>query len=318
MTVQLPPYSHFLSNPVAKPPCRMTNANMDGFFAKIDQDKVQQYIDTTLNIVATDELYFKGIGEYALLTFTDIEKIASLTPPFSEHGWMQETDIIIWLPVAKVEKQGNDEDITHLYWYPAFICVNNVYALINGRETWGYNKYLCDYQMPSSVSDITDFSVSLDCFKHFSPTSKLQSQHLFSVTKNVKTQSDGLLSVLEDFGEHVANLFDGDHLGIDFSLLKQLLQGFVNPQMDQILFKQFPDWQGDKAVFQAVMHSPSEIKKIHQFKLLSGAYQLHLQLLDSFPLAQMFGLQLGAQAVYLPFYIKMDFDQLQATQILPK
>ncbi|MBB1433122.1 acetoacetate decarboxylase family protein [Pseudoalteromonas sp. SG43-6] len=318
MTVQLPPYSHFLSNPVAKPPCRMTNANMYGFFAKIDQDKVQQYIDTTLNIVATDELYFKGIGEYALLTFTDIEKIASLTPPFSEHGWMQETDIIIWLPVAKVEKQGNDEDITHLYWYPAFICVNNVYALINGRETWGYNKYLCDYQMPSSVSDITDFSVSLDCFKHFSPTSKLQSQHLFSVTKNVKTQSDGLLSVLEDFGEHVANLFDGDHIGIDFSLLKQLLQGFVNPQMDQILFKQLPDGQGDKAVFQAVMHSPSEIKKIHQFKLLSGAYQLHLQLLDSFPLAQMFGLQLGAQAVYLPFYIKMDFDQLQATQILPK
>ncbi|WP_149981007.1 acetoacetate decarboxylase family protein [Pseudoalteromonas rhizosphaerae] len=318
MTVQLPPYSHFLSNPVAKPPCRMTNANMYGFFAKIDQDKVQQYIDTTLNIVATDELYFKGIGEYALLTFTDIEKIASLTPPFSEHGWMQETDIIIWLPVAKVEKQGNDEDITHLYWYPAFICVNNVYALINGRETWGYNKYLCDYQMPSSVIDITDFSVSLDCFKHFSPTSKLQSQHLFSVTKNVKTQSDGLLSVLEDFGEHVANLFDGDHIGIDFSLLKQLLQGFVNPQMDQILFKQFPDGQGDKAVFQAVMHSPSEIKKIHQFKLLSGAYQLHLQQLDSFPLAQMFGLQLGAQAVYLPFYIKMDFDQLQATQILPK
>ena len=318
MTVQLPPYSHFLSNPVAKPPCRMTNANMYGFFAKIDQDKVQQYIDTTLNIVATDELYFKGIGEYALLTFTDIEKIASLTPPFSEHGWMQETDIIIWLPVAKVEKQGNDEDITHLYWYPAFICVNNVYALINGRETWGYNKYLCDYQMPSSVSDITDFSVSLDCFKHFSPTSKLQSQHLFSVTKNVKTQSDGLLSVLEDFGEHVANLFDGDHIGIDFSLLKQLLQGFVNPQMDQILFKQFPDGQGDKAVFQAVMHSPSEIKKIHQFKLLSGHYQLHLQQVDSFPLAQMFGLQLGSQAVYLPFYIKMDFDQLQATQLLPK
>ncbi|NMM39432.1 acetoacetate decarboxylase family protein [Pseudoalteromonas arctica] len=318
MTVQRSPYSHFLSNPVAKPPCRMTNANMYGFFAKIDQDKVQEYIDTTLNIVATNELYFKGIGEYALLTFTDIEKIASLTPPFSEHGWMQETDIIIWLPVAKVEKQGNDEDITHLYWYPAFICVNNVYALINGRETWGYNKYLCDHQMPSSVSNITEFSVSLDCFKHFLPTSKLQSQHLFSVTKNVNTQSDGLLSVLEDFGEHVANLFDGDHIGIDLSLLKQLLQGFVNPQMDQILFKQFPDGQGDKAVYQAVMHSPSAIKKIHQFKLLSGAYQLHLQQLDSFPLAQMFGLQLGSQAVYLPFYIKMDFDQLLATQILPK
>ena len=317
MAAQDPIYSHFLSNPVAKPPCRMTNANMYGFFAKIDPSKVQHYIDSTLNLVATEQLYFKGLGEYALLTFTDIEKIASLTAPFSEQGWMQETDIIIWLPIAQVEKQDNDEDITHLYWYPAFICVNNIYALINGRETWGYNKYLCDYQMPNSVDQLTDFSVSLDCFKHFSPSSKLQPQLLFTVTKNTATQTGGILSALEDFGEQVANLFAGDHLGIDLSLLKQLLAGFVNPQMDQLLFKQFPDGQGDKAVYQAVLHSPSQIKEIHQFKLLSGEYQLHLQQLDSFPLAQMFGLQLGAQAVHLPFYIKMDFDQLQATQVLP-
>ena len=317
MASQHPLYSHFLSNPVAKPPCRMSNANMYGFFAKIDQLKVQNYIDSTLNLVATDERYFKGIGEYALLTFTDIEKIASLTAPFSEQGWMQETDIIIWLPVAQVEKQGNDEDITHLYWYPAFICVNNIYALINGRETWGYNKYLCDYQMPSSVEMLTDFSVSLDCFKHFSPTSKLQSQQLFTVMNTATVQNDGILSAFENFGEQVASLFDGEHLGIDLALLKQLLHGFVNPQMDQILFKQFPDGQGNNAVYQAVLHSPSEIKKIHQFKLLSGDYQLHLQQVDSFPLAQMFGLQLGSQAVYLPFYIKMDFDQLQATQLLP-
>lgn len=317
MASQHPLYSHFLSNPVAKPPCRMSNANMYGFFAKIDQLKVQNYIDSTLNLVATDERYFKGIGEYALLTFTDIEKIASLTAPFSEQGWMQETDIIIWLPVAQVEKQGNDEDITHLYWYPAFICVNNIYALINGRETWGYNKYLCDYQMPSSVEMLTDFSVSLDCFKHFSPTSKLQSQQLFTVMNTATVQNDGILSAFENFGEQVANLFDGEHLGIDLALLKQLLHGFVNPQMDQILFKQFPDGQGNNAVYQAVLHSPSEIKKIHQFKLLSGDYQLHLQQVDSFPLAQMFGLQLGSQAVHLPFYIKMDFDQLQATQLLP-
>ena len=315
MTVQLPPYSHFLSNPVAKPPCRMTNANMYGFFAKIDQDKVQQYIDTTLNIVATDELYFKGIGEYALLTFTDIEKIASLTPPFSEHGWMQETDIIIWLPVAKVEKQGNDEDITHLYWYPAFICVNNVYALINGRETWGYNKYLCDYIMPECVTELSNFSLSLECFDHFSPESKLQMHELFTITINSQGHENDFFSVLDDFGEQVANLFSRKHLGIDLSLLKQLLSGFVNPQMDQILFKQFPDGSSDSAVYQSVMHSSSMIKKIHRFKFLKPEFTLHLNKLDSFPLADMFGLKLGSQALHLPFYVQMDFDQLAATKI---
>jgi len=136
------PYQHFLSNPIAKPPCRMTNAKMYGFFAQIDEVKVQRLIDNTLNVAATPYTRFEGIGEYALITFTDIEKIASLTPPYDQHGWMQETDIIIWLPVAKMVEQGGDESITHLYLYPAFICVNNIYALINGRETWGYNKYM--------------------------------------------------------------------------------------------------------------------------------------------------------------------------------
>jgi hypothetical protein len=66
-----------------------------------------------------------------LLTFTDIQNITSLAPGFAEQGFMQETDIIIWLPVAKMLKSKVD----HVYWYPAFICVNNIYALINVINT---------------------------------------------------------------------------------------------------------------------------------------------------------------------------------------
>ena len=266
------PYQHFLSNPIAKPPCRMHNANMYGFFAEIESNKAQKYIDSTLNIGEEGNIYFKILGEFALITFTDIEKIASMTPPFDQHGWMQETDIIIWLPVAKVE----DEDITYLYWYPAFICVNNIYALINGRETWGYNKYLCDYTMPSCVSELSNFSISLECFEHFSPESKLQMHELFSITINSKHQDSDFLSIIDNFGDQVANLFSRKHLDIDFSLLKQLLSGFV---------------------------------------FLKPEFTLHLNKLDSFPLADMFGLKLGSQALHLPFYVQMDFDQLAATKI---
>jgi len=305
------PYQHFLSNPIAKPPCRMTNANMYGFFAEVEVEKVQQYIDSTLNIAATDSMTFKALGEFALITFTDIEKIASVTPPFNNHGWMQETDIIIWLPTVKVEHG----DISHLYWYPAFICVNNIYALINGRETWGYNKYLCEYEMPSSVSALSPFSISLACFKQFSPNSKLQMNELFSITQTINKEDNSFLSVLDDFGEQVANLFEGTHFGIDLSLIKQLLKGFINPQMDQILFKQFPDGEGENAVYQSVMHSPSEIKKVHKLKLLKSDFTLNLTQLDSFPLADMFGLKLGSQPLHLPFYIQMDFDQLPASQL---
>lgn len=50
-------------------------------------------------------------------------------------------DIIIWFFVVKMVKG----DINYFYWYLVFISVNNIYVLINGREVWGYNKYLCEY-----------------------------------------------------------------------------------------------------------------------------------------------------------------------------
>ncbi|XKF03225.1 acetoacetate decarboxylase family protein [Pseudoalteromonas mariniglutinosa] len=311
-------YRHFLSNPVAKPPCRMLNANMYGFFVDANTDKMQGYIDDTLNTLSTTVTSFRVLGHYCLLTFTDIEKISSLTPPFSEQGWMQETDIIIWLPVAEIEHQAGENDINHLYWYPAFIAVNNIYALINGREVWGYNKYLCDYEMPSNMADLSRFSLSLQCFKHFSPDTKLSHHQLLSISQAPAAKDENLLDNIEEFGNKVARLFRGDPIGIDFSLIKQLLNGFIHPQMDQILFKQFPDGEADKAVHQAVVHSPSEIKKIHAFKLLRNNFQLDVKQLASFPLFDMFGIALGLQEVHIPFYINMDFDQLGATQLLPK
>ncbi|MEZ7278913.1 acetoacetate decarboxylase [Pseudoalteromonas sp. 68 DY56-GL68] len=305
-------YSHFLSNPVAKPPCRMLNASMYGFFVSASEQKMQQYVDATLNTLANDATTFNVLGETCLLTFTDIEKISSLAAPFSEHGWMQETDIIIWLPVAKIL----DGDISYLYWYPAFISVNNVYALINGRETWGYNKYLCDYEMPSNIDDSGRFSVSLQCFEKFSPDSMLAQHELLTITRVIKQKPESLLDNVEQFAERVASVLSDDYKGIDLSLLKQLLDGFIHPQMDQILYKQFPDGEGENSVYKAVVHSPSVIKKIHQLTLLKNDYSLDVNFLASFPLNDMFGIALGKQAVHLPFYVSMDFDQLGATEIL--
>lgn len=307
-------YSHFLSNPVAKPPCRMTNAQMYGFFVSACEQKMQVYVDTTLNLLATDSVSFNVLGSSCLLTFTDIEKISSLTPPFSEHGWMQETDIIIWLPVAKMVKG----DINHLYWYPAFISVNNIYALINGREAWGYNKYLCEYQMPSALDDAGRFAISLECFDVFKPDSKLAMHELLTIEQTDASISEYLLDNVSRFSKRVADLFDSQVKGIDLALLKQLLEGFIHPQMDQILFKQFPDGEGNKAVYQSVVHSPSVIKKVHQLTLLHNDFKLNVKYLASFPLNDMFGIALGKQSVHLPFYVNMDFDQLGATQVLPE
>ncbi|CCQ12167.1 hypothetical protein PALB_30680 [Pseudoalteromonas luteoviolacea B = ATCC 29581] len=310
------PYRHYLGNPVAKPPCRMLNALMYGFFVKGDLELLQSYLDDTINSIEMDKTEFVALSDTLMLTFTDIENISSKTAPFSNYGWMQETDIIFWIPVAKVDKSSRA--IQHLYWFPAFITVNNINALINGRETWGYNKYLCRYEMPSIGTTPKRFSISLETFQPFSPTTKMDWHCLLEI--EVKNSKESWLSEVADLGEHLAHFLFKSNQKVDVSLgfLKQLLNGFVHPQMDQILFKQFPDGKGEFAVYQAVTHSPSEIKKIHKVGLLKDDFTLNVHQIDSFPLKQMFGIDLGVQTLELGFYVLMDFDQLEATELVEK
>ncbi|MBE0362348.1 hypothetical protein PULV_a2963 [Pseudoalteromonas ulvae UL12] len=311
-----PPYVHFPGSVIAQPPCRMLNANMYGFFVKGELARIQAYLDMTLNTTATDAMRFKALSAYTLLTFTDIENIAAKNPPYRDQGWMQETDIIIWLPVAKMVNKRGKEKVDHIYWYPAFICVNNIYALINGRETWGYNKYLCQYQMPNIGDPANYFSLSVDAFQPFTLETKMAEHHLLEV-KKIAEGSENLIVEFVDLVKEVIELLKSEHdfFDLDWNALKQLLDGFINPQMDQILFKQFPDGEAKQAVYQAVMHSPSIIKKVHKAAILTHEYQVTLHQVDTFPLDQMFGLTLGQQDAILPFTVLMDFDQEPAFEI---
>ena len=314
MYPELPDYQHFYSNPIAKPPCRMLNAQMYGFFVAGNREKIQTYLDKTLNSVPSSEFSFKALSDWCLLTFTDIENIASKVEPFSDYGYMQETDIIIWLPVLQLNLETLRAE--HLYWYPAFITVNNINALINGRETWGYNKYLCRYAMPSEPTAPLNFSLSLDCFKTYNRNNKMDWHELLSIS--AEDDGESWLKEVMEVGEEISELFRDsvDDLNVDEQFLKQFLSGFTHPQMDQILFKQFPDGMAEKSVYSAVVHSPSEVKKIHKVAFLKDDLKLQVNKIDSFPLDKMFGITLGENEVKLPYYVKMDFDQAGAEELV--
>ena len=52
-------YRHFLGNPIAKPPCRMLNAKMYGFFIKGTYSTITEFINNTLNSVPSDNVFSK-------------------------------------------------------------------------------------------------------------------------------------------------------------------------------------------------------------------------------------------------------------------
>ncbi|EWH12239.1 hypothetical protein DS2_00920 [Catenovulum agarivorans DS-2] len=297
------PYARFPGQVIAAPPCRMLNANMYGFFIKGKQSSIQKYIDQTLNQVKLPKGHYQALTDFCMLTFTDIENIKPTSEPFASQGYFQETDIIIWLPVAHMIEGKMD----HLYWYPAFICVNNIYALVNGRETWGFNKYLCDYTMPTADAPNTDFTITVDAFTKFSPDTKMAPVELFSV-KQTSAHSKKSFAAIAEIFEAGEEMFK-NVLKMDLDMVKQLFDSFWKPQVDQLLFKQLPDGQAKNAVYQAVCHSPSTVQKIHSIHMHFSGYEFNLNQVDMFPLQEMFGIDLGTQPAILPFNVLFDFNQ---------
>ena len=107
-----------------------------------------------------------------------------------------------------------------------------------------------------------------------------------------------------------------DLLDLDLAGIEQIFDIFKKPGVDQLFLKQFPDCSGDKAIYQAIIHAPAAIKKIHSVELLGGQYELTVQQVDSFPLVETLGLTLGDQQTVLPFHVNFDFVIENGTELV--
>ncbi|MBV7535180.1 NAD(P)-binding protein [Duganella sp. sic0402] len=282
-------------------PLQLKNSEMYGFFVKGDSAKLQATIDGTLNAVAGARMRFKAISPYVLITFTQVNHADSAAPVDHAKGWITEIDIVTWIMVGAMDEEG---ELAHIYYYPAHIFVDDAMALINGRELFGYPKYLCEHEISAQRC-----ALSAKGFHPFSPETRIAMHPLLEVTATQKSGEERPLENWLDLIEEAIKLFLSipDFFNMDAAGWKDILSLLRNPRIDQIFLKQFPDSAGLKAVYQAILAAPATIEKIHGGKLLAYEYEAVLHAFDSFPLNETLGLKLGPQQAILPYYLNFDF-----------
>jgi uncharacterized protein with NAD-binding domain and iron-sulfur cluster len=282
-------------------PLQLKNSEMYGFFVKGGTARLQATLDDTLNAVAGARMTFKVISPYVLMTFTRVNHADSAAPVDHAKGWITEIDIVTWIMVGAMDEEG---ELAHIYFYPAHIFVDDAMALINGRELFGYPKYLCEYEIGEQRC-----AVSAKGFHPFSPQTKIAMHPLLEVTPTQQNGSEREISNWLDLIEEAIKLFVSipDFFNMDAAGWADIFSLLRNPRIDQIFLKQFPDSAGLKAVYQAILAAPATIEKIHGGKLLGHDYQAVLHAFDSFPLDETLGLKLGPQEAILPYYLNFDF-----------
>jgi len=296
-------------------PLQLKQAEMYGFFVKGDLAKLQRTLDTSLNAVANGRMRFKALSPYVMLTFTRVNHADSAVGVDQAKGWITEVDIVTWVMTGAMDAEGK---LDHIYWYPCHIFVDDAMALINGRELFGYPKYLCEYEIPEAGAAPLRCSVSAKGFHPFSPETRIAMHPLMEVNATEKTGLDKPIGSIADLLEEAITLFLAmpDFFNMDRDGWDDVLSLLRNPRIDQIFLKQFPDSAGIKAVYQAIVAAPAEIERLHSARLLGYEYECVLHAFDSFPLHDTLGLQLGPQQAILPFNVNFDFTAMPGEELV--
>jgi uncharacterized protein with NAD-binding domain and iron-sulfur cluster len=307
-----PPYLYPLGSVNMHAPLELNNANMYGFFIRGDLQKLQANVDASLN-TAAGSARFQVLSPYVLTTFTKVYHANSAVPVDRNKGFIEELDIVTWVMVGDMQ----NGKVSHIYFYPAHIFVDNTMALINGRELFGYPKYDCVYSMPELGQDPTAFSLSVQGFEPFSPDTQIALHPLLEVHASNKKPHRKVRTWLE-FIAQLLEVFKSmpDALNLNLAGWEDVLSLLTNPRTDQIFLKQFPDSAGEKAVYQAVLAAPANVENIHSIELLGYDYSATLHQVSSFPLADSLGFALGAQAAIAPFNLYFDFTVVPGQELV--
>lgn len=286
-------------------PLQLDGATMYSFCVGADLTALQRVVDDQLNAVAGPGTY-KPLVPMVAIVCADIADSFSQVPPDSEKGWMAERDFGIWIPVVRGTTIG---------WYLPYVFVDNVAAMVTGREVFGFFKQTATLMMPPSPKEPGVFSVDALAIQTYSPESEAQMMRLMTLTSAeagpppAGSWAGDVKKAFEDvFGAVKSMIGDVKDLPIStWDLLKNGLEEAITGNVPMVFLKQFRDaTDPTKACYQAVIEAPAHLAKLHD-GWFAHPHDITIVPADSHPIVRECGLGSGTLRSQLAFWCKMDF-----------
>jgi hypothetical protein len=297
----LPPYigSH-LQRGLFKAPYLQQDAHILVFLLAADRQRLRDLCDTKLNALGTEAARtapgfdYAPLAPYVLMLYATM-KISSLDAQDRALGWMRETEISFWVPTVARAKSGGLLVPDHVAFFVPYLFVDNPYALLAGREVYGFPKTLGQIQGVADY-DAPAFTLDVWGFERFGPDEEGKVRRLLALrsTQPADDARPRAAAPWRSWGEARRALIhllldDGGHDpdGTTTSLLHALDQA----EIPLVFLKQFPAvTDSARACYQALVEAPARVVEFHAGHRLAGDYRLVLQDLASHPLARTLGL----------------------------
>lgn len=306
---------------VMAPPLALRGTTMYSFLVNADLGALTRMIDAQLNAVsAASGTVYKPLFPMVAIVCAGADDSCSRTPPDSLKGWMGERDFGVWVPVVAGEVKHGVWIPKRICWYLPYVFVDNVAAMVTGREVYGFFKQQAQLAMPPTPRSRGMFSIDALVIPKFTPHSQAEVLRLLTITSasddgaapegawtTVREAADALWDLLKK------NWFDGrdevnDGRAISlWELAKQLLEMLVSGNVPLVFLKQFRDaGVAAKACYQAVVEAPAHLERLYA-GWFTHPHDIAITPADSHPIVAECGLEGHQIRSELGFWVKMDF-----------
>ncbi len=322
---------------VMAPPLRLRSTTMYSFLVAADLGALTKMIDEQLNAVSAKAgTVYKPLFPMAAIVCASADDSASTAPPDSLKGWMGERDFGIWIPVVAGEMEGGHWKPRRLAWYLPYVFVDNVAAMVTGREVFGFFKQLAQLEMPPTPWARGMFSIDALVIPTFSPSSQAEVLRLMTITssagatdggsapagsewKSVREAADALWGeikklMFDERGAVNGQVSDGRAISL-WDLAKELLETLLSGNVPLVFLKQFRDaGAAAKACYQAVVEAPAHLERLYA-GWFTHPHDISFTAADSHPIVRECGFAGSQLHSSLGFWVKMDFVMQPGTVV---
>ncbi len=317
-----PGYPNYVNSgvglPVFRAPFMQKDAKLAFFMLSAEYDNLKALCDKYINdpMGPDSEWRYIPLAPLTILIYADMI-VYSENKADRNVGWMNERDVSFWIPVLAQKRHHGEYHTDHIAFFLPYLYVDNPYAISTGREVFGFRKTLATFDMPKEISDPV-FQAHTLAFKTLSAETHAKVQWLMKVEHDDAEPSSDKPTLWQDGKEAaqaIIQLLANNEKGIvENKFIKEIINLFlylVKPEIPFVFLKQFRDIENtDKASLQAIVEAPAIAQKFHGGGLYQYKYRLHLNQLESHPLAQELGLHVdenNTQAVSAGFWMTVDF-----------
>jgi hypothetical protein len=277
-----------------------------------DSGAIQNFVDRTLN-AATSPGRYQILSKYVFLAIVAAADTGSVTPPFCDQGVMTETDIGFWIPVTDTERAFS------VFWYPAYLFVDNWLAVVGGREVWGFPKSWATVAAAQGDPRDGAIAVSTLAVKSYAPNARAAMAEIFRLTPGPSVSPGGNAVEGESLADAIARLLAGElFVELIEVMVRLLTAGAALPGAPMIMLKQVRDVVSPTtASYRSVLTADAAITALHGSPSLKGEHCLTLNDFASQPIAADLGLRIGEQTLPFALCVALDFTMGLGTPVTP-